>query len=403
MGVAMLEEVVKKSEDIILMFGDTQVMRINFDYGVYDILSDKHMPYGLRGQIVKVPEESSNMTKYEKAQIRVAERNNQDAVITWLTGRTLLLSRSNAKWIFNALGIPQIETQDNKLKIALVCRAVSVLDKYWVKNENDGAEWKYVDIRSNPLNEIVTQIALHGKSLTFQGSYNTPELTTNGAYAKAWRRVGGKLWLYKLSANGNTESRIEVMVSNILDKCNVEHVHYDAGSDDGKYVCMCPCMADEKYSIVPAMEYYSYCNVNGLDFEKEILRIDKDGYYKMHIVDYLISNRDRHMQNWGFFMDNVTMEIVSLHWLFDHNNAFDTEWMQDKDVKYQCTEKSLRESAIYAMNRVDFHFTALIERDDFITERQYKSFMERAIELRIVTKKEPKPDVFAAVNKMAGD
>lgn len=403
MGVMMIDEIVKKSEDMVLMFGDTQVMRINFDYAIYDILSDKHMPYGLRGKIVEVPEESSSMTKYEKAQIRIVERNNQDAVISWLANRTLLLSRSNAKWIFNALGIPQIETQENKLKIALVCRAVSVLDKYWVKNESDDTEWKSVDIRSNPLNEIVAQIALHGKSLTFQGSYNTPELTTNGAYAKAWRRIDGKLWLYKLGSNGDTESRIEVMVSNILDKCNVDHVHYEAGTDDGKYVCMCPCVADDRYSIVPAIEYYTYCNVNKLDFEKEILRIDKDGYYRMHIVDYLISNRDRHMQNWGFFMDNETMEIVSLHSLFDHNNAFDIEWMRDKDVKYQCTGKSIRESAIYAMNRVDFHFTSLITRNDFITERQYKSFMDRAIGLRIETRFKSKTDPFSAASKMAGE
>lgn len=85
-------------------------------------------------------------------------------------------------------------------------------------------------MNQNPLNKVVAQVALHGKSLTLQGSMVTPELTTNGACAKAWRRhPNGKLWLYKLGANGNTESRIEVMCSNLLDKMNVEHVHYEAG------------------------------------------------------------------------------------------------------------------------------------------------------------------------------
>lgn len=128
---------------------------------------------------------------------------------------------------------------------------------------------------------------------------------------------------------------------------------------------MCQCISTEDYSIISASEYSSYCNVNGLDFTKEILRIGHDDYYKMHIVDYLISNRDRHMENWGLFMDNNSMEVVSLHSLFDHNNAFDTEWIQYKDMEYLCTNRSIRESAKYAMSKVDFHFTAPIVREDF--------------------------------------
>lgn len=117
------------------------------------------------------------------------------------------------------------------MKIAMTCRAVSVLDPYWLKfDEDPDITWSQADVKQNPLNEIVAQVALHGKSLTLQGSLVTPELTTNGAYAKAWRRhPDGCLWLYKLGADGNTESRIEVMCSNLLDKMNVEHVHYEAG------------------------------------------------------------------------------------------------------------------------------------------------------------------------------
>lgn len=387
------------AKDMIIMFADTEVMRVNFDFGDYKVLNATCLPYGLRGKIRDVPELKDGMSKYEVIQRNIAAGKNKDAVVSWLCGRTLMLSRANAKWIFNALKFEQSETQSNKLKIALVCRAVSVLDKYWVKIDGDGIKWCNVDLKRNPLNEIVTQIALHGKSLTFQGSYTTPELTTNGAYAKAWRRRDdGNLWLSKLGHNGNTESRIEVMVSNILDKCNVDHVHYEAGEDEGKYVCMCPCISSDKYSIVPASDYYSYCNVNGLDFNKEVLRLDKDNWYKMHIVDYLISNRDRHLQNWGFYMDNDTMEVVKLHPLFDHNNAFDIEWMQNRDVEYLCTDKTIRESAIYAIKNVDFHFTSPIERSDFITDRQYRSFMERADELRIRT--ESTNPFMSAVNKM---
>ena len=310
----------------------------------------------------------------------VASRKNEEAVVSWLAGRVLLLSRANAKWIYNLFQFEQTGTDEQRIRIAMVCRAVSVLDPYWLKYDDDkDICWSKVDVKQNPLNEIVAQVALHGKSLTLQGSPVTPELTTNGAYAKAWRRhEDGNLWLYKLGANGNTESRIEVMCSDLLDKMNVEHVHYEAGKDEDKYVCMCPCMTTENKAILTGMEFQSYCNVNGIDPDVEMFEIDKESIYKMWIVDFLISNRDRHGQNWGFFYDTETMEILGCHPLFDHNKAFDIEYMKNMDSPYQFGGMTIKQAAKKAMNEVDFHFTAPITREDFITERQYVSFRKRA-------------------------
>lgn len=60
-----------------------------------------------------------------------------------------------------------------------------------------------------------------------------------------------------------------------------------------------------------------------------VLSIDAESIYQMCIVDYLISNSDRHGKNWGFYVNNDTGKIVSCHPLFDHNNAFDEEQMAD--------------------------------------------------------------------------
>lgn len=168
------------------------------------------------------------------------------------------------------------------------------------------------------------------------------------------------------------------MCSDLLDKMNVEHVHYEAGKDEDKYVCMCPCMTTENKAILTGMEFQSYCNVNGIDPDVEMFEIDKESIYKMWIVDFLISNRDRHGQNWGFFYDTETMEILGCHPLFDHNKAFDIEYMKNMDSPYQFGGMTIKQAAKKAMNEVDFHFTAPITREDFITERQYVSFRKRA-------------------------
>lgn len=69
---------------------------------------------------------------------------------------------------------------------------------------------------------------------------------------------------------------------------------------------------------------------------------------------------------------------MGCHPLFDHNNAFDIDFMRDMDAPYQFGEMTIKQAALKAMKEVDFHFTAPITRADFITERQYLSFKKRA-------------------------
>lgn len=374
------------SESMLIMCGNIPVMSINFDDSVYDVLREDLLPFTIKGKLRKIIPFEEVKSKYDDTQRTIARDKNRDAIISWLANRTLSLSRKNAKWIYNLLRIEQFNTESQKARVSIICRSVSVLDNYWIKLDGDTATWESINVRHNPLNETIAQVALHGSSITLQGSLTSPELTTNGAYAKAWRRHDdGRLWLHKLGANGNSESRIEVMCSDLLDKMNVRHCHYEAGEDGGEYVCMCPAMTDDNISIMSGMDFYTYCNTNGIDFYKKILEIDADSIYKMWIVDYLISNRDRHSQNWGLYYKPNSMEIVSCHPLFDHNNAFDKEWMQDRDAAYQFGEMTIRQAAHKAMQNVDFHFIEEITPEDFITIRQYNEFMYRANELGIKT------------------
>lgn len=372
------------SNDILLMCKDIPVMAINFDLGKFIVLNETLLPFGLKGRLRKVLSFDEVKSRYDDTQRQIALGNNKDAVISWLANRVLSLSRANAKWIYNALKFEQLSSEYEKAKVALFCKAVSVLDNYWVKSVSSNLSWNEVNIRRVLLNEVIAQIALHGKSLSLQGSMNTPELTTHGAYAKAWRRHEDGLWLYKKGWNGNTESKIEVMVSTLLDKTNIKHCHYEAGEDYGHYVCMCPCMSNDNLSIVNGSDFVSYCNRNKLDFIKEVEKIDSNGFYTMWVVDYLIANRDRHGGNWGLYYNPDTMELVSTHPLYDHNNAFDIEWINNPDADYQFNDMTIRQAANYAVKKCDIKITEEIQRSDFLTDRQYKCFMERAKELHLI-------------------
>ena len=370
------------SQHMLLMMKDTPVMRINFDEMIYDVLDDFHLPYQLKGCIRKC-EIREGMSISEINAATVARAKNSEAITRFLAQRVLPITRENAKKIYALFGFDQAQDDYSKARIAVVCRAVSLQDNYWLKLENDQVAWKDVDIHQNHLNEVVAQVALHGTSLTLTGKEATPELTSFGAYAKAWHREDdGELYLYKKGNNGSSEARIEVMVSNLLKKTNVNSLEYTAGESDGDFVSKCKCMTEGDIVMLHAMDFESYCNRNGLNFMEEVKKIDADLFYKMCIVDYLVANRDRHSMNWGFFYNSETMEIIGCHQLYDHNNAFDTELMANPDVPYLAVPTvTMREAARIAMQRTDFHFTEPVGRDDFITERQYRYFVNAAKEL----------------------
>ena len=209
------------NKDLLLMMEDTVVAKINVDTGLFDVMNELLLPWTMKGRIRKTILQEKEYSKYDMTQILIASRKNTELLTSWLSSRVLPLSRKNAKWIYNTLKLEQRQDEVYKAKIALFCRAVSLQDNYWVKLDGDTRKWKDVNIRTNHLNEILAQIALHGSSLTLQGELTTPELTTHGAYAKCWKREDGDLWLYKMGADGNTESRIEVMVSKLLSKLPV--------------------------------------------------------------------------------------------------------------------------------------------------------------------------------------
>lgn len=370
---------------------DHEVMQINFDTALYDVIDEKYLPFVLQDAIRLVPDFADIKSRYDDVQRQVAIRHNYDAFLNFIASRVLPITRENAKKIYNALNISQLQDDLSKAKVSILCRSLSLQDNYWLKLESDNTQWNDVNLRNHSLSEAVAQISLHGSSLTLRDKrneiMNTPELTGQGSYAKAWYNTDHGLCLYKRGANGTTEAKIEVMVSNLLDNCNVDHLKYFAAESCGEYVCACKCMTDDRISILSGMDFDAYCNHHDLDCHSEALRIDPESIYKMWIVDYLISNRDRHGLNWGFFYDCDSMKIQGCHPLYDHNNAFDIPLMQDDDAEYLYDNRmTMKQAAKRAMDHVDFHFYREFTREDFLTDRQYNSFMRRARQLGIEVK-----------------
>lgn len=371
------------NKSMLLMMKDIPVMSINFDIGLFEVLNEQYLPFIMKNKLRSWVYTDKYSAQYNATQMYLAADACKTAFITFLAHRVLPLDRENAKKILNLLHLTQMQDEISKAKIAITCRAVSLQDNYWLKLEGDNTTWSSISIRANRLSNIVAQVALHGKSLTLQGKMvSTPELTTHGAYAKCWKREEGKLYLYKKGFRGNAESKIEVEVSNILDKCSVNHLKYTAAEDGGHYCCKCECMTTDDISILSGGEFISYCNRANIDWFKYIMTLDPITMLQMLVVDYLISNPDRHGMNWGLWYNCNTMELISCHPLYDHNNAFDREVMQDQTggnslILEGKTQKEAAQWALKQLRSRGIEFVCNIKPEDFTFKSHYESFIRR--------------------------
>ena len=80
-----------------IMMKDTAVLRVDFDTLCYEVLNEKYLPYPIKGKLQKIPASDTIKTAYDMSQSLLAVRKNEEAIVSWLTGRVLLLSRANAK------------------------------------------------------------------------------------------------------------------------------------------------------------------------------------------------------------------------------------------------------------------------------------------------------------------
>ena len=365
------------------MCGDIPVLRYNFSSSECNVLDPLHMPFSLQNRIPESVKIRSEKDLNLAMEIRGKQR---DEIIHFFASRTLSLSREYAKELLSAINFEQDITDADRYKLSLICRAVTLQDNFWVKDEKSKIIWKDINLRHNPLNNALANIALYGDVITIEGVVYSPEFNEKGVSPHAWFREDGDLFFYKLGANHGTgdESKIEVMVSKLLDKTDAYHLRYTEAECRGKYAAKCKLMATDQLSMLSGIDFRRWCISCDKDSEKEWQKIDDKHIKQMWIMDYLTANGDRHGNNWGFFYRPDSMEILGCYPVMDFNKSFSEGYMANKDAGYLFDRRmTIREAAISAKKDVSLAIKEDINRNDFLAQDQYDCFRERAEEIGI--------------------
>lgn len=244
-----------------------------------------------------------------------------DGIWKWMESRALPYNRRFSEAVCRALGFDVNDTE----AIYRAGMGLSLDDAYWVPPAGSKTRFEDVTPYLNPFSEALAQVALEGTS-TVPVRGMTPELTTDGTLAKAWRiEPDGRRSLYKGATPGVEpgEPVSEAIASAIADEMGIDHVRYRYAEIDGKAYCACENFTTPDVSYVPyvtavgghqklsdALAYFWLLDDAELDRLRDML-----------VFDCVICNNDRHFANFGFLRDNASGDLIGMAPAFDNGRG----------------------------------------------------------------------------------
>ena len=313
-------------EKYILMNQNKEVLKFEFDKDL-NVITNIDEIYNLD----YAPLNIKNIIE-EK---RTIELNN------WFNERGIPVYRDNAKEILEIFNINSVKELINR------DYALSVSDQYWFKPENTDVKWENINYFDRNYDSISFADSTFGsgagKSLnqtSQNGSDKTPNNTSNGQLKKVWIKKDKENYLYKGAGTiHNFEPINEVLASKICEILEVPHVEYEIDVVQSKrqdtVVSICKCAINKDEEIIPAHSILTektnevQKNINDYNLYLQILKehnvTNAEEYLqKMFMLDYIMLNEDRHLNNFG-----VIREVKNLEWkricpIFDTGRSMNT-------------------------------------------------------------------------------
>ena len=251
----------------------------------------------------------------------------------WLQGRTIPKNRKFVDRILETAGL----AFNDKIGILDICKGLSVNDAYWLDDGTVNVSFADINLYDNQLDETLALVAYTGYSSSQKHKIGlSTEWTTDGQFAKAWRRIEDNLYLFKAGsegfANAGMEPYSEYFAAQVAEQMEIPHVPCDWRRWKGKLASVCPLLNNKDTAFVPFWVASNQSIFPGplaatLMFSEETFQQMRS----MFVFDALICNQDRHASNYGMLRDNHTGRVLGMAPLFDHNLSL---FARDMEVDY---------------------------------------------------------------------
>lgn len=276
----------------------------------------------------------------QKALLPLDLKDDNESLARWLKNRTIPRNRAFVNAFLAKCGL----SINRPMDIISVSKGLSLNDCFWVVPEDFDGTFEENNLYDNPFNTILSYIAFTGTGSSARTSlHSSPEFTTNGMLPKCWRRLKGKVMLFKGgttgAANTGNEPYSEFYAAQIAKQMGLNHVPYTLGKWKGIICSVCELFTSKEYSYIPVGRFVTSGGFEAvIEYYRNLGGRFYNEFVDMIVFDAVVCNTDRHYGNFGFLVDNETNQIAAPAPLFDHGNAlFNLAgmacWMDEKELE----------------------------------------------------------------------
>ena len=307
----------------VLMNKNTEVLVAEYDEAVkafiriIEVKNIDYAPYIIEG-IYEEGNENSNSLKTNLSE--------------WFKGRGIPSSRDKLDLLLHRLNI---DTPSELLDKAF---GLSLSDQYWIKPYGSNITYDDVNFFDNDFDYaefLEASLSLNSKVLTKEASLKTPNNTTDGMLKKAWVIEDGVRYLLKSGyKNDVLQPFNEAIASMICDRLGFFHVPYTLTTYKDQVVSKCPCFITRDTELITAYQIKNNMKRydSREDYETYIKKLEDEGINEartkienMYILDYLIMNEDRHLNNFGIIRDVNTLKWLDVAPIFDNGQSLNIQ------------------------------------------------------------------------------
>ena len=265
------------------------------------------------------------VNKQEKSHLPFNYGSN---VAAWLCERSIPSTRDGLSNFIPAL---------NTLDLMIKNLGLSLTDAYWLNPVGSEYTWESVNLYNNDFYDTFTLDLTDNRSSIAGENNFLPSASLKGDLQKKWLidESGTRILVKGNYSSGCIQSLSEVLATKIYEKqsCAVEYTPYSLLkiSSNGQEIlgCKCPNYTTEDLEFIPAIDVIgqSKCPNDMNYFQFYISILESNGvmcrdFYDMEImVDFIITNIDRHFNNFGVLRDSNTLQFIKPAPIFDSGNS----------------------------------------------------------------------------------
>ena len=262
--------------------------------------------------------------------------NDINVVTEWFKGRGIPSWRDDLDILLSRLNIT---TASELLDKAF---GLSLSDQYWIKPCDSNVSYNDINFFEHDFNSADFTNATFSNSHNYSTKISliSPNNTTDGRLKKTWIIDNKKRYLLK----GGFKTEVmqpfnELLATMICERLGFYHTKYEIDVILNKIVSKCECFINKDTELITAYQilhnncdkdnaYLEYINI----LENKGIENVREKIENMFILDYIIMNEDRHLNNFGIIRDVNTLKWLDIAPIFDNGQSLNILDYNDEEI-----------------------------------------------------------------------